>query len=315
MTLDQRGRLYFLGQSRPDSRGVLVRRVLRLAGDELTKAVGTHLSPDGQIACYPDGLLVVCDRVQVLERVDDMLDRVEAAVTPSWCVQLHIVAIGQSDIFKLGLENIPSLKLAAAFANGSTTVNARGGLEMALRVAADQSTSVVVGQPCFLMADGVEAEFSRTRRYPVEKSDIAYDHNVSSKSFEYMDVGLIVRVGLRERSQRSAFLTLDVELSDSDGERFGVPVRVSEKYSTQAVIESGGVYLVGSLERTEDRRSPATMLWWGYGREGARQTLFIWATARAVRGPYIGNSGRGAEDGVEDRPSRLPPVVADGDMG
>ena len=310
VVLDRRGRLYYLGQSRPDSRGVLVRRVRRLSAEELQQAVTTHVSNEGRMACFDDGLLVVCDKVQQLERISDMLDQVENAASPCWCIQLYILALGESEVFELGIEHTPSLNLAAAFANGASTIQASGGLQAALRLAADRSSSAVVGQPCFFLADGGKSEFRRTRRYPVQNSELGYEGRVSSQSVEYLDVGLVVNVELRERSSRSALLSLELELSDSDGEKYGVPIRVSEEYSTQAVIESGGVYLLGSLERSENRKSPWTMTWLGMSQDTSTQTLYVWGTARCVTGSLI-NDSVGSRRGSGAGPRRLPAIVGD----
>ena len=166
VTLDRRGRLFYLGASRPDSRGVLVRRVRRLSMEELSQAVQAHVSSDGRLAVFEDGLLVVCDKVQVLERIVDIINQVEAADSPVWCVQLHLLALSDTDSRELGLESTPSLDLAAAFATGTgvgitaKSVMASAGLQTALKVAAARGASSVLGQPCFLLADGQEATFA-----------------------------------------------------------------------------------------------------------------------------------------------------------
>lgn len=261
------------------------------------------------MASFSDGLVVVCDKVQVLERIAEMLDQVEAAESPTWCVQLHIVALGESDVKELGLQSTPSLQVAATFAAGSgmsaalTNNAAQAGLGAALKVAAERGATRVVGQPCFLLADGCESEFLRTRRYPVKRADLGYEGRVSSQSYEYVDVGLTVRVKLRERSARSAMLGVECELSDTDGAVDGVPIRVVEHYTTGAVVESGGVYLLGSLERSALSSRKWTWLYWGSGTNKERQTLYVWATAKAVAGGVVNG------EPVEEC-KRLPGVVS-----
>lgn len=291
----------------------------RLSADELNQAVSAHTSGDGRVAVFTDGLLVLSDKVQVLERVADMLNQVESADSPVWCVQLYLLALGDSDIRELGLENTPSLDLAAAFAAGAGsgvdgTAKAAAGLSSALRVAAERSSSKVVGQPCFLLSDGQESAFKRVRRYPYQSSQLGYEGRVSSQQFEFLDVGLTVTVRVRERGQRSALLAVDCEISDSDGERLGVPIRVSDEYHTSAVVESGGVYLLGSLERSERKEKGMTLLYWGSRSETAGQVLYVWATAKSIQGAMVdGPTARvSARNPAVGSVERLPLVEGEG---
>ena len=91
----------------------------------------------------------------------------------------------------------------------------------------------------------------RTRRVPVLQSQFsgAGGATISSQQYDYIDIGLTVKVRVRERSERSALLAVTLDLSDQDGNVDNVPIRVAEDYTTAAVVESGGVYLLGSLER------------------------------------------------------------------
>jgi len=296
VTLDRRGRLYFLGPSRSDSRGVLVRRVRRLSQTELREAISTHIGQDGRLSAFSDGLIVLCDRVQVLERVADMLDQVEAASSPVWCIQLHILSLSENDVKELGLSSTPTLDLAATFAAAAGTsalannANVRAGLATALKVASDCSSSSVVGQPLFFVSDGGSCTFERVRSYPIANTVYNTQGTGSGTSYSYKDIGLKVGVSLRERSTRSALVQVACELSDIDGYVGEVPISVKEDYQTGAVMESGGIYLLGSLERKEKQHTGWSWLYWGARQAAARQTLYVWATVKAVQGGVIGNS-------------------------
>ena len=285
---------------------MLVRRVRRLSGEELGQALTAHLSGDGKMAVFGDGLVVVCDRVQVLERVADMLDAVEKADSPVWCVQLHLVALSDTDSRALGLENTPSLSVAAAFAGGSSvaaasSASASAGLSSVLHCVDERGGSSVVGQPCFLLADGGSAKFARTRKVPVANSTInaATGAATTTTNYTYVDVGLAVKVDLRERGERSALLTATVTITDQDGTVNDVPITIGEEYSTAAVVESGGVYLLGSCERKAQTRRDWSWLYWGRAVEQEKQTLYVWATAKVIGGSLGRANGRAAGRGDE----------------
>jgi type II secretory pathway component HofQ len=117
--LTQQGNLFYMGALKPEDRGVLVRKVRRLGADDLQKTVQVLLSDMGRVASYSDGLLVVGDRVRVLQRIHSMLDQVEASQSNTWIVQIHIISTNEGFSRELGFKTETSLELASAFAQGS----------------------------------------------------------------------------------------------------------------------------------------------------------------------------------------------------
>ena len=297
VSLDRRGTLYYLGQTRPESRGVLVRRVRRLSRDEIQQAVAVHLTTEGKSAVFADGLLVVGDRVAILERIGDVLDQVEAAQSPCWCVQCYIVALTDSEIHDIGLDVAPALEVSAAFASGSQlaglgTLSAKGGLDAVLKAATSSDVNRVLAQPLFLLGDGEKATVKRTVSYPVPMDSLSQDGQVSSRSWEYVEAGLTLDVELRERSSRSAKLGVVLEVSDVEGFKEDAPIRAGESFASSATLESGGVYLLGSLEREGKRSGKSSLLQWRWKSDTERHTLFVWCRAYAVSGP---SGSRGGE--------------------
>ena len=111
--------LYFLGTLRAEDRGVLVRRVRRLASDEIRSAVSVLLSSNGRSESYQDGLLVVGDTVEVLGRVNELLDSIEATDSPTWVVQYHVVSWSDSSLRDFGFDVRPAADVALAFGAAS----------------------------------------------------------------------------------------------------------------------------------------------------------------------------------------------------
>lgn len=122
--LTQQGNLYYVGSLKPEDRGVLVRKVRRLSADDLNKTVQVLLTEMGRAAAYSDGLLVVGDRVRVLQRINAMLDQVESSEANTWVIQLYLISIQDTLSRELGVETTTALDIAATFATsgGGKTV-------------------------------------------------------------------------------------------------------------------------------------------------------------------------------------------------
>ena len=81
------GNVWFLGAIAPEDRGVLVRSVRRLKAEELTKVCTLFASEVGRQVAFEDGLVVVADRVEVLQRLVQALDQLEATPAGCWVVR------------------------------------------------------------------------------------------------------------------------------------------------------------------------------------------------------------------------------------
>lgn len=300
MALDRHGNLYFLGEARPDARGVLVRRVRRLGSADLQRAIACQLSVDGRAVAYGDGLCVVCDRVAVLEKVGLMLDGIEQADSPLWCVQLYVVSLSMEDLQDFGLDVAPAVDVSLAFASASQGFNVgalsgaslRGGVDSVLRAVDEARDSEVVAEPLFLLVDGEEARFHRGNRLPYRQDIISQDGAVSSRTYAYVESGLTIKVDLRERGPGVAWLMVDVKSSEVEGfVDDSVPRLGEESFATKVLLRSGGVYLLGSLERRKNAVNQVTFLRMGSEKTKERRVLQIWAVARAVQGACMDMEG------------------------
>jgi hypothetical protein len=80
------GGAWYIGELSPEDRGVLVRRVPGYPLPELRAAVLSITSTDGRASVLEGGVIVVGDRVELLERVTELLDGVEQARGGTWSV-------------------------------------------------------------------------------------------------------------------------------------------------------------------------------------------------------------------------------------
>lgn len=252
--LTQQGNLYYMGTLKPEDRGVLVRKVRRLDADNLQRTVEVLLSDMGRAASYSDGLLVVGDRVRVLQRIHAMLDQVEAAESNTWIVQLYLISAQDSFSRELGLDTETSLDMAATFAAGARTRDVSGALSAMLKATRTTGKASIVAQPLMLLLDGGNCSFQDGDTIPIPQKTVSDSGTVTTSGYEYVNTGLIIASSLREVSPVTAKCQLDIQLTSITGYVGDAPVVNGQKFSTTAVLDTGGVYLLGSLTRRQKQR-------------------------------------------------------------
>ena len=284
------GEVYFLGELSKGDRGVLVRRVRRLAQEELTSAIAAVLSDTGTQAVFSDGLAVIADEAAVLDRINAMLDSVESAGVPGWILQVHVFGYSSKAAEELGVSVVPSGSLAAFAATssagiGQAGIQLRGELDATLRFARDHSGVHTVADPLLFLADGRAASFNRTRRVPFVQSLTQTDSEFDSRTqiVQFLDVGFRVDAELREIADDLATITLDLEHGTIVDQASNLPPTVSlDAFSSVVPIQAGGVYLVGAYEAKETN-SGAGVAWKKTTSEA--RVYQVWIRAYRVSGP------------------------------
>lgn len=286
------GQVYYLGTLKREDLGVLVRRVRRLTADELSECVRVLQSDKGSLAAFDDGLLVIGDRVEVLARIDDLLSQVEAADSATWVLQLYLVSLEDAALRDLGFDARPSLDVAATFASASMGVTPgaasalalSGGLNSVLTAASTNSNAHLVAEPLFLLLDGSKSEFSRGDVVPVPQRAISEQGTVTTTGFTNMKTGLVCAVELREMRAATARLTVDVSMSDIVRFVEFAPVTREDRFTTSAEVQSGGVYLLGSLVRQADQSQILGALQIRNTQNRTDTVMQVWARAYRVGG-------------------------------
>jgi len=338
------GRIYVLGTLRPEDRGSFVKRIRRLDESGLRLIVSQSLSDVGEVTAFDDGLVVVTDTVEVLTRIADMLDQVEAAEAVTWVVQMHVVQLTRRDIKDLGMDVVPALEVAATLGDASSgkllslETDLTASLKSVLQFANEKGQGGIVAEPLFLLVDGQEATVSRTKRVPYETSVVSPQAGTVSRSFLFQEVGLQFRVKLRELNWQSArasiFISLgDIEVAGVDGRP---PTTRQQELTISADMRSGGVYLVGALRDgnletsqkggmkfggRDSGESSETLVFARVARIGAALAEEPGGTAAGspdVGGGAAGGPGAGAvlsSPELPARPSQAAPVDSAGKAG
>ena len=284
------GELFFIGSLRPEDRGVLVRRVARLEVEQLETTVKALLSDQGRVSSTTGGLVVVSDRVEVLSRVTLMLNDIEAAPAESWVVQLHILSMSDSIAQELGIDLAPAAEMAASFAKASngdlTSVSTMNGALSAMLRASRRSDKVhLEASPMFIIIDGTQAKQSDGQKIPVPLRTTSSEGTVTTQSYQIIETGLIVNVGLRDMGQNRCRITLTIELSEVMGYVEDAPQINALTYQANSIVTGGGVYLLGSMQQDNRRRGRESILQTVTTRDDIKREWQVWARCYKIGSP------------------------------
>lgn len=270
--------LYYLGERRPEDLAVMVRRVMRLTAEEIQGVVLGFAAGGGTQTVTSDGLVIVGDRVEVLERLHEVFDRLEQAPSVLWAVQLHVVSMTDSDLHDFGFDVKPALELAVGYAELSNVtrslvsgvmqgVRGEGGqsavdmsLSAVLRAARERSSIRIVADPLFTMIDGETATMVKGSSIPVRDTVVNAQNGQSQSSVRFVQTGLDISATVREVSATMARLKLDLSIADVIGTSLEAPITDRQAVVTSADVRTGGVYLLGALRRSRDEKSQAAAL-------------------------------------------------------
>ncbi len=280
--------LYFIGATRPQDRSVLVRRVRGLGSDQISQAIST-VGTDTKIAVYPDGLIVVSGLPETLQRVSQVLDEIESSRPGVWVVQLYLVTMTRDDLTELGLDVTPALDVALTYGIGSQGISAgelNVGLSALLTAARSRSSMGITAEPLFYLIDGEQGHFERATTIPIAKRSVSDQGTVTTTGYQSFQAGTFVDVSLREMAGGAVRLEYDIELSILRSvTEDGFPSSDNRGYSGKSLCQSGGVYLLGAIDLTEDRTGRGTWLHSGVRESHSAEVMQIWARCVAVQGP------------------------------
>jgi hypothetical protein len=160
------GGAWYIGELSPEDRGVLVRRVPGYPLPELRAAVLSITSTDGRASVLEGGVIVVGDRVELLERVTELLDGVEQARGGTWSVELCVVSGSAVASSSGGLEGLPELSWSLLAGAGSGAMS--GELVQAawsglVTFAASSDRAELRALPAATVRSGRETVLSDTR--------------------------------------------------------------------------------------------------------------------------------------------------------
>ncbi len=285
--ITEQGNVFYIGTLKPQDRAILVRKVKRLTADEITKMVETLASEVGRVAASSDGLVVVGDRVRVLQNISSMFTQVEQAQTNTWVLQMYLISGSSNTARELGFDTTATMDIAATMANTKSKIDSLGVFNAILKSARSTSRYDVMAEPMMLITDGGESSIQDGETIPIPRRTVSDSGTVNTTGYDYVKTGIVVNTSLREMSTRSATCSVEIEMTQVTSYVDSAPVTSGQTFKTTAVLESGGTYLLGSLSRSSLNRD----------RGGAFVNTFkstkdnaanieIWLRCYRIRGAY-----------------------------
>lgn len=288
--------VYYLGTKRPEDKAVLARRARRFNTEELMRSAENFLNDDGKCTVLPDGIVIVADTLATIERINEMIDRVESAPSVTWCVQVHIISFSDKDLKDFGMDVNPALELAAGYANLHNVaaaitsgikdgISEEGGrsaadvsLKAVLRATRERGSMRIVCDPLFTCVDGAESKVTRGLKIPVRTTLTTGTNNQNTQTqLQFVQTGLEARASVREVSETMGRLKLDLTLADLTQNDSVGPTTDNQSLNLTTDVETGGVYLLGGLRRSRDESKTGAFFSFGTKRNNEADVWLVWA--------------------------------------
>ena len=285
--ITEQGGLFYLGALKPQDRAILVRKVKRLTADEIRDMVQTLASEVGRVSASADGLVVVGDRVRVLQNIHSMFSQVERAETNTWVLQMYLISGSNTSARELGLDTSATLDIAATLANSRSKVDALGAFNAVLKSARSNSRYEIIAEPMMLITDGGSSSIQDGETIPIPRRTVSDAGTVNTTGYDYVETGVVVNTGLREMSSTAATCQIEVRMTQVTSYVDSAPITSGQTFKTTAVLESGGTYLVGSLSRQSQNndRSGAFVNTFKATKDSAAN-VEIWLRCYRIKGGY-----------------------------
>ena len=287
------GEVYFLGELESSDRATYLGRVGRLPPDEVEGAVEVLLTTSGQVKAFDDGNIVVSDKLEVVRRVEQFIDQLNAQVGTTWVVQFYVIEVGKNVATSIGIDGDFAVSVATGFDAISSSTEFQGEARAAFRADVETGALKLVARPLFLLVEGQENVISRFQRVPIRQQSITPEGTVVTSGFSNVDVGTQFSGLIRDAGDGSGLLEFSIEFGEVTGFVEDRPIVTEELVSGTVQVKDGGTYLIGSLERTSERRSRDGFLGLQFGREDVSSSLEVWVLAERVGGYRHGDSGDG----------------------
>lgn len=270
--------VYYLGPLSPEDRGVLVRRVSRLKGEQLVNSVTCLLSEHGRVTGYDDGLVIVGDKVEILQRISELIEGIETAPSDSWVVQLFLFSFHNEKLLEYGVDLSLDANLSIGVL-GNADVKS-GYLNAVLNATQDDKLVTLLSNPLFVLADGSQFSYVSGQNVPIAKKVVSDAGTVSTTGYDYQQTGLQFQVSLRQVQQSKASLHLIFESSTIVDYVESAPVTSTERFESSVNLRSGQTYLVGSIK--SQQQSDRVVGFFRQSKSTSGDTLQIWCRAYKI---------------------------------
>lgn len=273
------GNTFFVGELRPEDRGILVRKILGFSNDDLFKAVGGVLSDKGKFSVIGNGIVTATDVESVLVRVGELLDYLSSSDSLVWIVQLAFLTINKEILVEGGLKVTTSGTLSYNVSDSEfklSDINIDGIINAAM----SSSFADVHSCPMLLVREGSSSSWKFGRRVPVPRRSVSDQGTVTTTGYDYIDVGFNVSASLN-RSRSGGILSLQIGKSDIDSYVDSSPVTSQNVYEFVADMVPLKPYLLGELSTFKDLNTQSDIL--NFGKTKGKSSVQVWGQIYPIR--------------------------------
>lgn len=285
--ITEQGNLYYLGNLKPEDRGFLVRKVRRLQSADIKNVLTSLSSEQGRVFVSSDGLVVVGDRVRVLQRMATMLDDVEKQPSNTWIVQLYLISTSDVVSKNIGFETSNSIEVSAVFADNTARFVSDGSFKAMLKAARESSEYGIVAEPMMLMVDSGSSTIEDGEKIPIARRTVSDAGTVTTTGYDYVNTGINITAGIREMSPTQASCSLSVDLTQVSGYVESSPITSGQTFKTTAVLQSGGTYLVGSMSKKSETHTKSGAFFNSNFKKSKNDgAIMIWLRCYRIQGGF-----------------------------
>lgn len=305
--VNRMGNLYVIGDLRPEDRALFVTKVGRVLPEDLVALCNTLISDNGRMHVAPDGLLVIADRVEVIAQVASMIAKISASPPDTWCMMFYVVDVYDEYFLDLGGNPIPTAQLTASVADGSAIASlsswsAAAALELQLKAAQGNGSLDLRTRQMLLAVPGRQTTWVNERNQPYVTRSVTESGVVVDSGVDYLTVGDRLQVKLSQLENGLAVLDYTWRssrvLEETDE---GLPVDRTLEQASQVAVNSGGVYMLASLELSEDSQRTEGIVPLHLEKQNRARRVEIWATVYRIDHSKIKpNTAPADAVGVED---------------
>lgn len=293
---------------------------------EMLKAVG---SGSAKVAGFGD-TVVVRDSVEGLRAVDAIYAQLMGA-RGQYVVEVRFVELSESGARSLGIDwgLAGSVRLGVKASLSSTVDRVLSGTAMlesevlGLLSATESRNGVRLVQMSRVhVIEGLDAHVVVGETVPVPNRTVSGEGTVSTSGYTEIQTGFDVKVSVRSEPGGTGLLRVlcSPELSSITRYVGESPVRSRRAVQSAAVVEPGGVFVLGGFDATRAERAtkglPGVQSWWKSGDEGSRMFIVV-RVVPAVSSPVevVLPAGRaGGPVGGDCREGRIIQEMQDEDL-
>ncbi|QQE12322.1 hypothetical protein JD969_02275 [Planctomycetota bacterium] len=283
------GEVYYIGNLRPEDKGVLVDRVTNRDVVTIENAIKTVLSEYGRCTVFPDGTVVVGDTVEVIRRVNEIIRTINKQHIATWYVQLIVITKQMKDERGYGISindeiNLTKLIADAASRNISVSLLAERYINAAIKMSANSEFITISQTPAVIVNGATVARIECSDNIPVPKKAVNNEGEIIATT-EYQDVsaGMIAEIMVSSVVTGGHSLDVMIESSDVIGMNDEAPIVRRHKLDTTANMGNEQLYLIGVYykNRTENGFTGGFSNYTSKTKEAL--AVEVWANVQQIR--------------------------------